>query len=216
MGMRWDVQREPVERFDRLTDRYDPTAINPVSASAQPAYAAILADPANNGNTGVQLLKQLLPAASFKVPGVVLFAGVNGVPRTSINNDYHEWQPRAGFAYRLGANTVLRGGFGRFTQASYITGGQNGFSRTTSLIATQDNFLTPYDTLASPFRNGILTPTGSSLGPLTNLGSGPNWDDSNLGRFYSLEYSLHLQHQYKSWLFEIGYSHNKTYDISWG
>ncbi len=216
LGLRWDVQREPVERFNRLTDRFDPTAINPVSASAQQAYAAILADPANNSNTGVQLLKQLVPAGAFQVPGTVLFAGVNGVPRTSINNDYHEWQPRAGFAYKLGPNTVLRGGFGRFTQASFVTGGQNGFSRTTSLIATQDNFLTSYDTLASPFRNGILTPTGSSLGPLTNLGSGPNWDDPNLGRFHSLEYSLHLQHQIKSWLFEVGYSHNKTYDISWG
>ncbi len=141
---------------------------------------------------------------------------MNGTPRTAVNPDYHEWQPRAGFAYRLGKNTVLRGGVGRFTQADYITGGQNGFSRTTSLISTQDNFLTPYDTLSNPFRGGILQPTGSSLGPLTNLGSGPSWDDPNIGRFYSWEYSLHLQHQIGRWLFEAGYSHNKTYDISWG
>jgi len=33
---------------------------------------------------------------------------------------------------------------------------------------------------------------------------------------HSWEYSMHLQHQYKSWLFEAGYSHNKTYDIPWG
>ncbi len=216
LGLRWDLEQEPTERFNRLTDRFDPTAINPISASAQSAYAAILADPANNSNTGVQLLRQIVPASAFQVPGAQLFAGVNGVSRTPVNNDYHEWQPRIGFAYKIAPNTVLRGGVGRFTQAGFVTGGQNGFSRTTSLIATQDNYLTPYDTLANPFRNGILPPTGSSLGALTNLGSGPNWDDPNLGRFYSWEYSLHLQHQYKSWLFEIGYSHNKTYDISWG
>lgn len=215
-GMRWDYERPVEERYNRLTDRFDPNAINPISASAQAAYSQILANPANAGNAGVQLLAQLLPAAKFTVPGEQLFAGVNGVSRTPVNADYHEWQPRAGFAYQIGRNTVIRGGFGRFVQADYITGGQNGFSRSTSLIATQDNYLTPYDTLANPFHSGILAPTGSSLGPLTNLGQGVNWDNPNLNRPYSWEYSVHIQHQIGTWLFEIGYSHNKTYDISWG
>jgi hypothetical protein len=199
-----------------LTDRFDPTAINPISGAAQSAYAAILANPANASNSGVQLMKQLVLAANFQVPGEQLFAGVNGTPRTPVNGDYKQWQPRIGFAYRLTPNTVLRGGFGRFSQASYITGGQNGFSRTTSLVATRDNYLTPYDTLDNPFRGGIPQPTGSTLGALTNLGSAPNWDDPNLGRFNSWEYSVHLQHQAGRWLFEVGYSHNKTYDIAWG
>jgi hypothetical protein len=216
LGLRWDFERPVQERYDRLTDRFDPTSINPISGPAQAAYSAILANPANASNSGVQLLKQLAPAANFQVPGTQLFAGVNGTPRTPVNADYGQWQPRIGFAYRLTPNTVLRGGVGRFSQASYITGGQNGFSRTTSLIPTQDNYLTPYDTLSDPFRGGVLQPTGSSLGPLTNLGSGPNWDDPNLGRFNSWEYSIHLQHQAGRWLFEVGYSHNKTYDIAWG
>lgn len=104
----------------------------------------------------------------------------------------------------------------RFTQASYITGGQNGFSRTTLSIATQDNYLSPYDTLNNSFRGGVLEPTGAALGPLTNLGSGPNWDDPNLGRFNSWEYSAHLQHQAGRWLLEAGYSHNKTSNIAVG
>ena len=216
LGLRWDVERPPVERFNRLTDRFDPNALNPISAAAQAAYAAILANPANGSNAGVQLLQQLLPPSAFKVNGVVQFAGVNGVPRTPIDTDWHEFQPRIGFAYQITPTTVFRGGFGRFVQASYTTGGQFGFSRTTSLVATQDNFLTPYDTLANPFRNGILAPTGASLGALTNLGSGPNWDDPNLGRIHSLEYSFHLQKQIKSWLLEAGYSHNKSYGIPWG
>ncbi len=215
-GLRWDYERPVEERYNRLTDRFNPTVLNPISGAAQSSYAAILNSRANASNPGVQLLAQLMPTGSFKVPGQQLFAGVNGTARTAVNPDYHEWQPRVGFAYRIGKNTVLRGGVGRFTQADYITGGQNGFSRTTSLISTQDNFLTPYDTLGNPFRGGILQPTGSSLGPLTNLGSGPSWDDPNIGRFYSWEYSLHLQHQIGRWLFEAGYSHNKTYDISWG
>jgi hypothetical protein len=216
-GLRWDFERPVVERYNRLTDRFDPAVTNPISSAAQAAYAGILANPANAGDPGVQLLAQLMPAGSFRVPGAQLFAGVGGVPRSATNADYHEWQPRFGFAYRIGANTVLRGGVGRFTQADFITGGQNGFSRTTSLIATQDNFLTPYDTLAEPFRNGLLTPTGSSLGPLTNLGSGPNWDDPNINRFYAWEYSFNVQRQLKGgWLIEAGYSHNRTSAIAVG
>ncbi len=213
VGLRWDYEDEPTERFNRLVARWDPTAVNPISAQAQANYAAILANPANASNPSVQLLAQLLPASQFQVLGVQKFAGVNGTPRSTVNNDYHEWQPRAGFAYQIGPNTVLRGGFGRFTQADFMTGSQNGFSLTTSLVSSTDNGITPYDTLANPFHSGILPPTGNSLGALTNPTSSPTWYDPNLGRLYSLEGSVHLQHQWKSWLFEIGFSHNKTYGI---
>jgi len=69
--------------------------------------------------------------------------------------------------------------------------------------------------MATAFQStGVLTPTGATLGPLTNLGNGVNWTNPDPGRFHSWEYSLHLQHQIKSWLLEVGYTHNKTYDIS--
>jgi hypothetical protein len=154
-----------------------------------------------------------MPASNFKVLGIPIYAGQNGAQRTATKNDYHEWQPRAGFAYRIGPNTVFRGGFGRFVQADYITGSQSGFSRSTGLIASNDNGITPYDTLANPFHSGILQPVGNSLGALSNPTSFPTWYDPNLGRLYSLEGSAHLQHEWKGWLFEIGFSHNKTYGI---
>jgi hypothetical protein len=213
-GLRWDVEAPVTERYNRATSYYDPNAENPISGAAQAAYAAILNNPANAGNVGIQILKEVLPASQFKVRGAQLFNGVNGVPRGTHNTNWKWFQPRAGFAYRLGPNTVIRGGFGRFAQASFTTTGQNGFSRSTPFTATNDNWRTPVDTLENPFRTGILAPTGSSLGPLTNLGQGVNWTNPNPSRFHSWEYSLHLQHQIKSWLFQVGYSHNKTYDIS--
>ena len=213
LGLRWDFETPVTERYNRLTSEFDLSQTNPVSGAAQAAYAAILSASANASNTGVQLLQQVLPASAFKVPGVMLFAGVNGQTRGFSQPDTHEWQPRGGFAYQLDSKTVLRGGFGRFVQSSYERGGQNGFSQTTNLTATIDNYVTALDTLSNPFRSGILTPTGASLGPLTNLGNGVDFNDPHPGRFHSWEYSLHLQRQVKSWLFEVGYSHNKTYGI---
>lgn len=217
MGLRWDYERPFVDRFNRLTSDFDPTEINPISGAAQSAYARVLtevlADPVKY-SFGPQLA-QLVPVESFRVYGVQRFAGVNGQPRTVTRGDFHEWQPRLGFAYRIREHTVIRGGFGRFTEGSGIKGGQNGFSRSTPFIASRDSGLTPYDTLGAPFRDGILEPTGSSLGPLTNLGQGVNWQNQDPRRPYSLEYSFHLQHEHKGWLFDIGYSHNKTYNIYW-
>lgn len=110
---------------------------------------------------------------------------------------------------------MLRGGFGKFYQGSGSKQGQNGFSRTTNLVSSTDSGLTPYDTLANPFRDGILEPTGSSLGAMTNLGNGVNWMNRDGTLPYSWEYSLHLQHEWKGWLFQGGYTHNRTTGIFW-
>jgi hypothetical protein len=216
MGLRYDWETPVTERFNRMTTAFDPNVINPMSDAAQAAYTNILNSPANANNVGIQILKQYLPASSFKLMGAQMFAGVGGQPRGIYHTDWTQIQPRLGFAYKLGPNTVIRGGGGRFSQASFDTGGQNGFSRSTTLNVTSDNYFTPYDTLDNPYRNGILNPTGSSLGPLTNLGQGVTWNYQDQRRFYSWEYSLHLQHQLKSWLFELGYTHNKTYNITQG
>jgi hypothetical protein len=216
-GLRYDWETPVTERFNRMTTVFDPTVVNPMSDAAQAAYAAILNNSANASNVGVQILKQLLPASQFKLMGVQKFAGVNGEPRGIYNTDWTQIQPRIGFAYKLGENTVIRGGGGRFSQISFDTGGQNGFSRSTTLNNTSDNYITPADTLDNPFvSTGILNPTGATLGPLTNLGQGVTWNYQDVRRFYSWEYSLHLQHQIKSWLFEAGYTHNKTYNITTG
>jgi hypothetical protein len=213
LGVRWDFETPVTERYNRVTSLFDPTVVSPINGAAQAAYAKILADPKNASNVGVQILQQVLPASSFKVMGAQLFNGVNGTPRGIQNINLGEIQPRIGFAYKLGPNTVIRGGFGRFAQATFNTPGSNGFSRTTTLNTTTDNYRTYYDTLDNPYRDGIQAPTGAALGPMTNLGQGITWSNPDPGRMHSWEYSLHLQHQLKSWLLELGYTHNKTYDI---
>lgn len=217
MGLRWEYETPFTERFDRFTSVFDPTQLNPISDVAQAAYTNILNTMLANADPRVHsaalTLAQLVPASSYKVYGVQLFPGVNGQKRTVTNLDLHEWQPRAGFAFQLFKSTVIRGGVGHFVQSTAIKGGQNGFSRTTSILSSRDSGKTPYDTLDNPFNNGIFDPTGSSLGPLTNLGSGVDWVNQDPRRPYSWQYSFQIQHQLKSWLVEVGYSHQNSYDI---
>lgn len=216
LGLRWDYQRPFIERFNRQTSVFDPTILNPISDAAQAAYAQILnqvlADPVRYP-FGPQLA-QLVPASAFKIYGVQRFAGIDGQPRTVTGGDFHEWQPRVGFAYQINQRTVVRGGFGRFTASSAVKGGQNGFSATTPIVSSADSGLTPYDTLSNPFRNGIQEPTGSALGPFTNLGLGVSWVNQNPKIPFSWEASLHIQREHKGWLFEAGYTHNKTANIA--
>ena len=215
IGLRWDHQRPSIERFNRTVSGFDPTVKNPVSDAAQAAYARILQNVLANPVQYPfgQQLAQLVPVSSFQVYGAQLYAGVDGQPVTATDPVYNQWQPRVGFAYRLDNKTVIRGGFGKFYQSTGSTQGQNGFSRSTPFQHTIDSGLTVYDTLANPFQNGILEPTGNTLGALTNLGGGVNWLNRDGHLPYAWEYSMHLQREAMGWLFEVGYSHNNTYDI---
>ena len=216
IGLRWDYQLPLTERYNRYWARYGAwTNVTPVTASAQPLYAALIGAPGTN--IGSQALAQWRPNVSgFNAYGEVQYAGQNGTS-TAVNDPYWKYfQPRLGFAYQVHPNTVLRGGLGRFVETNFATNDihQDGYSSSTPYQPTLDNYHTINATMANPFPSGLVAVTGNSLGGYTNVGGITSFIDPNGVRQYNDEASLHLQQQAKNWLFEIGGTLNLTRGIT--
>ena len=151
LGIRYDMNSPIWERHNRVDYAFDTTLVNPVDGLVNHA---------------------LLPNGG-KLMGGVTFVGVNGNPDTYYAAQWKNIQPRVGVAYALNDKTVIRGGFGQMFRNPIPGGNTMGWSSSTSYNATYDGGKTPADTLTNPFPSGIVQPTGSSTGALTNLGQGP-------------------------------------------
>jgi outer membrane receptor protein involved in Fe transport len=143
--------------------------------------------------------------------GGAIFPGVNGVPRGNRDIGYKDFEPRFGFAYQVLPRTVLRGGYGIThlpTTGVYFVPGREGHFSNTPLVGVIEAGI-PNDTLDNPFPTGIQAPTGSTLGPLTNLGRGITADMRSLGRGYSQQWNLNVQRDLPgNLLLEVGYLGN--------
>jgi len=120
-------------------------------------------------------------ASPLQVPGLGTLHGgemfTNGQIRTDWLTDWSDIQPRFGFAYRLGGNTVLRGGYGIYYSQNrsgangLLSYGSQGFNQYTSAVTSfQNDGATPWLHLNNPFPNGLIAPPGSSLGLLNDVG----------------------------------------------
>src|SRR5262249_55931816 len=68
---------------------------------------------------------------------------------------------------------------------------------------------TPANTLSNPFPNGLIAPTGSSLGALTGVGTNLTGALYDIHRGYSQQWNFTIQHQpWQNWLFEAAYVGN--------
>jgi len=73
---------------------------------------------------------------------------------------------------------------------------QPGFSQTTQMTVTNNNFLTPAATLSNPFPGGAFTqPAGASAGLATNAGQAVNFMNPQMKSPYSVRWNLSLQYQ---------------------
>jgi hypothetical protein len=194
LGLRYEKETGTIERWNRTVRGFDRTAVNNVTAAARAAYAL---NPS-----------PLLPASQFNPTGGLLFADNNN--RNIYATPNNAISPRFGFSWSpkfLGSKTVLRGGFGLFYNTAGTFGIQQpGFSQTTQLVASLDNFVTPAATFANPFPGGILQPVGSSLGVNTFLGQSARYVTPQLDRSYTSRWNVNIQRSLgKDLLLEVGY-----------
>jgi len=143
--------------------------------------------------------------------GALYFAGVNGAPRYNSTPDRNNVAPRLGIAYQVNDKTVVRAGGGLFYSNNWGSGsgsnnfGSTGFAATTSIV-TSINGVNPIVTLDNPFPNGILSPTGASLGGATQLGQAINFYGGTVTP-YAAQWNFSVQRQLpKNILLETGYT----------
>ena len=118
-------------------------------------------------------------------------------------------QPRFGAAYRLSSRDVLRGGFSIMFTDNPLEQSTIGFSATTTFNPSNNANYTPstctaaqggdaygFCTLTNPYPNGVVLPTGSSLGLSTGVGGAISTNDQH--RVYPMvkSYSIGLEHQF--------------------
>jgi hypothetical protein len=213
LGLRWDVWRPFVEQHDRVNSYFDWNAKNPLSDQLVASWSAAKSqwDAQNPGK------ESLYPNAPSVIKGGLVFPGVNGQPRTIYDTDWTNIQPRIGIAWQIRPKMVMRGGFGIYHRTTSNGGLTNGFSRGTGYLRSLDGDFRPSAgltgpySLENPFPDGYLSPTGSTLGLLTNVGSGLSIDTRNLPTPRIYEMSLGIQKElFGGIVVETSYSGNRA------
>ncbi len=190
-GFRYENEPGIHERNNHYAVGLDPTVINPATT-----------------------------APGTTILGGVKFAGQNGYP-TACCNSGNKYAPRVGFAYSVNPATVVRGGFGVFysplvysTSPSYAPG----YTQTNSLVAASSTAPVPASySLSNPFPNGLVGPTGNSLGYLTGVGSSLTLLDSNRHAPVVMQYSADVQRDLGyGFALKIGYvgAHGKSLPLT--
>ncbi|GGH08347.1 TonB-dependent receptor [Silvibacterium dinghuense] len=170
LGLRFDIDTPFEEKLSRTVNGFNPSAT--VNYAATPSFS---------GAT------ETVDGETYTVSSINTAGGLT-YPTGSTNGAVYKnnsgfFSPRFGFSFAADPKTVVRGGFGIFVQpetlASLAATGtysstplsnQEGFSASTSYVASTNNYLTYANTLSAPFPSGFSQPVGSSQGASTFLG----------------------------------------------
>jgi hypothetical protein len=151
LGLRYEYETGLMARDNALIVGFDRTVTSPIPVTAAGAAAP---------------------------KGGLMYAGVNGYPTQTGNNNRNKLSPRIGAAFSINDKTTLRGGYGLFW-APNPYGLQNtlGYAQTTAYVASNDGNATPAGTLTDPFPNGLLPIVGNANGLLAGIGQSVSFFD---------------------------------------
>ena len=155
---------------------FDPTQAKSIIVSSETDQIDL--DAQRLADVGYQLFGDLIQTSSQA-----------GVPLQLTKNDTNQWAPRAGFAYRLGDRTVVRGGYGMFYEAEGTSGRLNfhflPFSLSEGVNAVAN--VVPDRTLANYF---LGVPFGAAVG---TIGWNPLTLDAQFG--YDQRWNIGFQRE---------------------
>jgi hypothetical protein len=174
LGLRWDVNKSPRDRHNRINDGFCLTCTNPYTSQI---------------NFGVA------PGLQNPLLGGLEFAGVSGSPAEPYKVEWNDWQPRIGFSWAALRNTVVRGGYGIYYPWETLDTDDIGFSQTTSYVASLDGNLTPSSSFLSgtPYPTGAIAPTGAAQGLGTDVGNAISFNNTQRRLRTTQHWSLGFQ-----------------------
>jgi len=111
-----------------------------------------------------------------------------------------QFGPRVGFAYQLFPHTVLRSGYGLFwipAAMTEVTGDTRApaWAINTPMVTSLDGGVTPYDTLDSPYPNGLQNPPGNSRGLNTLIGQDAAANIRSYHTGYMQQWNFNIEQQ---------------------
>ena len=206
LGLRYDLEIPRTERYNRMS-HLDPALPVPIQPAAIDSSSWVY----ENGAHNTVPIPFAIPNVTSPTGGLVF---ATGKQRHIVDTYFKDIGPRVGISYRLRNNLVFRTGYGLFYNPTQwgTTGagpvGNEGFEPVTGWVTTMNgDGVTPWSRISNPEPDGLLMPTGPSLGVLTNLGTGINEPllSSNIPP-YTQTWSAGFQYQLAgSWLFEANY-----------
>lgn len=173
-GIRYETESPVTDRHNRL-NYFDPTVASPAANSQFP-----------------------------HLTGGLVFAGVNGQPSTVYRWNKNQFSPRFGFSYSAHRDTVIRGGFGtsyaplEISNSAVGFAANTGFSSSTQWNVSNNNGLNPANLLRNPYPQGLLQPSGASLGAATSLGQAISVWDRNPKTPQSYQWNIGIEQQFPS------------------
>jgi hypothetical protein len=204
LGLRYEWSTPYDERFDRIqfSNFTAPTGVNLDLSSAQAA----------------------LQSVGLNFPSSEQLIGTTQFPTSSMRHVpvyRKDVGPRFGFAYAFDSKTVVRGGAGIYFGMSPATNFQypgTAFSKTASLLFTNNNFASQYATLENPFPTGFTGPQGKQYGQFADWGYANNNDLGNTtARDADLyQWNIGIQHELPSQIvLGVDYSANRSTHLPW-
>jgi hypothetical protein len=209
LGLRWDVEQSPRERYHKLNAGFDYTAETP--------FQGLVTFPANN--------IPLTPAGTPVTNGQRITNPITGGFRFSsdelapYDTQLNHWQPRFGAAWAINSKTVLRGGWGMFTAVARELGGNTTWTQNTPFTTSLDGGNTPSGFFNSgiPYPNGVVLPVGNSLGLLSGVGNNQNFDQRTRRIPKVQQFSFGIQRELPGQIvLDVSYIGSRTKDLRVG